>query len=72
MKDSTTQKLVQIAAGSRLVGIDPHKRQHAAAVMTHQAQVTTKFKVANTMAGFKELRQRVDLEVQRQDASGAI
>lgn len=72
MKDSTTHKLAQIPPGYLMVGIDPHKRQHAAAVMTHQAQVTTKFKVANTMAGFKELRQRVDLEVQRQGASGAI
>ena len=34
MKDSTARKLRQIPAESLLVGVDPHKKRHAAVAMT--------------------------------------
>ena len=36
MKSSTAMKLAQIPTGYLLVGVDPHQRQHAVAVMTPQ------------------------------------
>lgn len=35
MKSNTTRKLKQIPEGCLMVGIDPHKRKHAAVMMTH-------------------------------------
>lgn len=72
MKDSTARKLRQIPPGYLLVGIDPHKKRHAVAIMTPQAMVLAKFKVSNSLDGFAHLCQRVDQEVDRQGASGAM
>ena len=72
MKDSTARKLRQIPPGYLLVGIDPHKKRHAAAVMTAQAAVITKFKVDNSLEGFVSLCQQVDHSMRQQGAQGAM
>ena len=72
MKNSTMRRLRQIPSGCLLVGIDPHKKRHAVTIMTPQAMIVSKFKVANTLDGFKELVRRVGLEVKRQTAQGAV
>ena len=72
MKGSINRKLHQIPRGHLLVGIDPHKKRHAVAIMTPQAMVISKFKVSNSLDGFTHLCQRVDHEVDRQGASGAM
>ena len=60
MKGSTTRKLHQIPSGHLLVGIDPHKKRRAVAIMTPRAMVISKFKVDNSLDGFTHLCQRVD------------
>ena len=72
MKGSTARKLRQIPEGSLLVGIDPHKKQHAVVVMTAQTQVVSRFKVSNSMEGFDELCQGVERLVRTGAARGAI
>ncbi len=72
MKDSTARKLRQIPVGSLLVGIDPHQKKHAVAVMTQDARVVAKFQVNNSREGFVELCQRVDQAVQYQGSHGAM
>ena len=72
MKGSITRKLRQIPPGYLLVGIDPHKKRHAVAIITPQAMVLSKFKVNNSLDGFTHLCQRVDQKVDRQGVSGAM
>lgn len=48
MKNSTAQKLKQVPAGYLIMGIDPHKKKHAAVAMTQDAVVHTKFKITNS------------------------
>ena len=55
MKGSITRKLYQIPRGHLLVGIDPHKKKHAVAIITPQAMVISKFKVNNSLDGFTHL-----------------
>ena len=72
MKGSTIRKLHQIPPGHLLVGIDPHKKRRAVAIMMPQAMVILKFKVDNSLDGFTHLCQRVDHEVDRQGFHGAM
>jgi transposase len=72
MKSSTARKLQQIPAGVLLVGIDPHQKQHAAVVMTQQAQVLKRFKVSHDQEGFTRLVQQVEEVVARTGATGAM
>jgi len=44
MKDNTAKKLKQIPEGYLIIGVDPHKKKHAAVAMTQDAIVHTKFK----------------------------
>ncbi len=55
MKNSTAEKLRQIPGECLIVGIDPHKRKHAAVAMTLDARVQGKRKFDNTMSGFAAL-----------------
>ncbi|GFP18790.1 hypothetical protein HKBW3S03_00295 [Candidatus Hakubella thermalkaliphila] len=41
-KNSTARKLKQVPAGYLIVGINPHKKKHAAVAMTQDAVVHTK------------------------------
>lgn len=72
MKNSTARKLEQLPKGALMVGIDPHKKRHAAVVMTREARVLERFQVATTAAGFGELCSRVDQLVARQGAGSAV
>ena len=72
MKDAIARKLAQIPPGCLLVGIDPHKNQHAAVVMTPETNVVTKFKIDNSLDGFEQLCHRVEQEMYRQSAEGAM
>ncbi len=55
MKNSTADKIGQIPAGCLIVGVDPHKKKHAAVAMTLDARVWAKRKFDNTRPGFSEL-----------------
>lgn len=58
MKNSTARKLKQIPAGYLIMGVDPHKKKHAAVAMTQDAVVHCKFKVINSKRGYAELLER--------------
>jgi transposase len=72
MKSSTARKLQQIPPGVLLVGIDPHKKQHAAVVMTQQAEILKRFKVSHDRPGFARLCQQVEAVVARTGSPGAL
>jgi len=58
--NSTAYKMAQLPPNVLRVGIDPHKHDHAAVIMTAQAQVLAKFKVQNLRPGFESLLARCD------------
>ena len=72
MNNSTAFKLAQLPANVLRVGIDPHKRQHAAVICTEHAHVLSKFKVANDRCGFEELRRRCEQFREQAGATGMI
>lgn len=72
MKNSTAKKLKQVPGGYLLVGADPHKKKHAAVVMSQDAMIHRKFKFDNTREGFIEALQRIAAEVSKTGASGAL
>lgn len=55
MKNSTAAKLGQIPERCLIVGVDPHKKKHAAVVMTLGARVQAKRKFDNALCGFEAL-----------------
>lgn len=71
MKNSIARKLAQILVNFLIVGIDPHKKMHAVVIMTREAVVLSKFKVANSREGFEFLIKRVKAEMDKAGADGA-
>ena len=51
MKSSTAERLKQVPERHLIVGVDPHKKKHAAVVMMQNAQVLGKRKFDNTLGG---------------------
>ena len=72
MKNSTARKLRQIPEGYLLVGVDPHKKKHAAVAMTQDAMVHCKFKVVNSRRGYEELVERSRSTLPRQYCSAQV
>jgi hypothetical protein len=57
MRNSAARKLKQVSAGYLRVGVDPHKKKHAAVAMTESLKVQSKFKFDNSRRGFEEALQ---------------
>lgn len=72
MKNGTAKKLRQIPAGYLVVGVDPHKRKHAAVAMTQDAITHTKLKFVNCRQGYDEALERVRAEMVKTDCRGVI
>ena len=72
MKNSTASKLQQIPAGYLLMGVDPHKKKHAAVAMTQDAVVHCKFKVVNSRRGYGELLERARAQMVATGSRGVI
>ena len=63
MKNSAATKLKQVPVAYLIVGIDPHKKKHAAVVMTQDFMVQSKFKFSNSRQGFGEALERARTEM---------
>jgi len=72
MKDGTARKLRQIPAGYLLVGVDPHKKRHAAVAMTQDAVVHSKLKFGNSRQGYEEALERNRADMVRTGCRGVI
>lgn len=55
-----------------MVGVDPHKKRHAAVTMTQDALVHSKFKFANSKRGYEEALERARAEMARTGCRGVI
>lgn len=72
MKNNTAKKLKQVPSDYLLIGIDPHKKTHAAVIMSQDATVLRKFKFTNSREGFEEVIHRINIEVQKTGSKGAM
>ncbi len=58
MQNTAARKLKQVPERYLVIGIDPHKKKHAAVVITQDLSIRDKFKFDNTMDGFELLLRR--------------
>ena len=66
MQNTAARKLKQVPEGYLIVGIDPHKKKHAAVAITQDLTIHDRFKLDNTREGLEFLVHRV------QDGNGEI
>jgi len=59
MKNTTAEKCKQIPKGYLIVGIDPHKKKHAAVAITQDFTAHSKFKFNNSKGGFEMASGRI-------------
>ncbi len=72
MKNSAARKLKQVPAGYLIVGIDSHKKRHAAVVITQDLIVRSKLKFLNSRQGFEETLERMWMEMARAGSKGVM
>jgi len=72
MKNSAANKLKQVPVGYLVIGIDPHKKGHAAVIMTQDFTTHSKFKFNNSKEGFETALERIRMEMVRTGSRGAI
>ncbi|MFC1892724.1 transposase [Chloroflexota bacterium] len=58
MKNTLAKKLRQVPAEYLVVGIDPHKKKHAAVAITRDFNTLAKFKFDNTRVGLETMLER--------------
>ncbi|XUX00677.1 MAG: IS110 family transposase [Dehalogenimonas sp.] len=72
MQNTAARKLKQVPERYLIVGIDPHKKIHAAVAITQDLSVRDKFKFGNTMEGFELLLQRIRTGMVKADCRGVM
>jgi len=72
MENTLAKKLKQVPEGYLIIGIDPHKRKHAAVAITQDFTTRDKFKFDNTREGLEFLLRRVRTEMVKSDCRGAM
>ena len=72
MKNSAANKLRQVPEGYLIVGIDPHKKKHAAVAITHDLTMRDRFKFDNNREGLEFLLQRVRAEMVKSSCRGIM
>ena len=72
MKNSTAKKRKQVPAGYLVVGVDPHKKKHAAIFMTQDLTTRSKLKFGNSREGFEKVLERARIEMLKNECRGVI
>jgi len=72
MKNTAARKLKQVPEGYLIIGVDPHKKKHAAVVITQDLTIRDRFKLDNTREGLEFLLQRVKIEMVKSDCRGIM
>jgi hypothetical protein len=62
MKDTVARKLKQVSEGYLIIGVDPHKKKHAAVAITQDFTIRERFKFDNAKEGLELLLRRVKTE----------
>jgi len=72
MQNTAARKLKQVPEGYLIVGIDPHKKKHAAVAITQDLTIRDRFKFDNTREGLEFLVRRVRTEMVKSDCRGVM
>jgi len=72
MKSTVARKLRQVPEGYLVIGVDPHKKKHAAVAITQDFTTRAKFKFNNTRQGLDMTLERARLEMVKTDCRGVI
>jgi len=72
MKNSAARKLKQVPKGYLVMGVDPHKKRHAAVAVTQDFTTHSKFKFNNSREGFEIALERARAEMVRTGSRGVI
>ena len=72
MKNIAARKLKQVPKGYLVVGVDPHKKKHAAVAVTQDLTTHSKFKFSNSREGFEMALERARAEMMRTGSTGVF
>jgi len=72
MQNTVASKLKQVPEGFLILGVDPHKKRHAAVAITQDFTTQAKFKFDNTREGLKFLLHRARTEMMKCDCRGVM
>ncbi|MFC1925697.1 IS110 family transposase [Chloroflexota bacterium] len=72
MKNTAARKRKQVPEGYLLIGIDPHKKKHAAVAITQDFTIQAKFKVNNNREGLEILLDRARTEMLKSGSRGVM
>ena len=72
INNSAAKKLKQVPKGYLVMGVDPHKKRHAAVAMTEDFTTHSKFKFNNSREGFEIALKRARAEMVRTSSRGVI
>jgi len=72
MKNTAARKLKQVPEGYLIIGVDPHKKNHAAVVITQDLTIRDRFKFDNTREGLEFLLRRVRTDMVKSDCRGIM
>jgi len=72
MENTAARKRKQVPEGYLIIGVDPHKKRHAAVVITQDFTIRDKFKFDNTREGLEFLLRRVRAEMVKASCRGVM
>lgn len=72
MQNSAARKLKQVPEEFLIVGIDPHKKRHAAVAITQDFTIREKFKFDNTRQGLENMLNRAGIKMMENGCRGIM
>jgi transposase len=72
MQNTAAKKRKQVPEGYLVVGVDPHKKRHAAVAITQDFTTRDKFKFDNTREGLEIMLRRARMEMVKFDCRGVM
>jgi transposase len=72
MKNTAARRRKQVPEGYLVVGVDPHKKKHAAVAITQDFITRCKFKFDNNQEGMEMMLDRARVEMVKSDCRGII
>ena len=72
MENTAARKRKQVPDGYLIIGIDPHKKRHAAVTITQDFTTRDKFKFDNTREGLETLLARARMEMVKSGCRGVM
>jgi len=72
MENTAARKLKQVPEGCLIIGVDPHKKRHAAVAITQDFTTRDKFKFDNTREGLEIMLRRARMEMVKSGCRGVM